>query len=145
VTIADRAWAFISAEVSAGRPLPSNKAIAVALGRDPKKHHLEYAMQILAQRGWVRRTYRRGFGPYLGWTLSPLGRFLIDHPDGYPSRTPSGAPEEPAAAAGSSGKRKPRRTGAPTRVPHKPTTSHKKPSRRQRRETERRREHQVTS
>jgi len=135
----DEAWSFIRREIIAGRPMPTSRAIAIALGRAGKTPAADDLLSALLSRGLVCCHYTRGAGPRKTWALTRLGRFEIDHPDVAPSGTPSGETGEPAAAAGSPVQRKPRRTGSPKRVPHEPTTAHRKPSRR---EGARRREHQ---
>jgi hypothetical protein len=126
----DAAWAYITQEIRAGRPFPSSRGIAVHLGRPEKRPCADDALHYLLARGLVQRTYRKGTGPRRDWSLTRLGAFEIEN--------------RAEAAVQAEKIRKPRRTGSPKRVQHKPTSAHKKPSRQQRRETELRRE-QVTA
>jgi hypothetical protein len=147
--VADKAWAFIRSEILAGRPFPTSKDIAVSLGRAHRGATANDILHCLVARGVLQRTYPRRAGNRIDWALTRLGRFEIEHPETDPDRVPDAEGDaERAAPLASPSKpktRKPRRTGSPKRVPHKTTQVHKKPSRQQRRESERQREHQVTA
>jgi hypothetical protein len=155
---ADRAWEFIAAHVREHKTFPDPKDIALNVGRVRRPWSSDI-MQNLLSNGLVRcsRIDKRAPGSslYYGWDLTDYGRVMVHNPEGLKAlmagmalngegdaerAAPLASPAEQTKAKPKA--RKPRRTGAPKRVPHKPTAAHRKPSRQQRRESDRRREHE---
>jgi hypothetical protein len=137
----DKLFAYIGGEVAAGKPFPGLPDLKTHMGWTQSQRVVS-VLNALRVHGLLERYFVSGPRIRYAWALTDKGLEKWRDVCGSPVRGPRLEAGESVAAAGSPAKRKPRRTGAPKRVPHKPTTPHRKPSRQQRRESDRRREHQ---
>jgi hypothetical protein len=132
--VRDKIFGFIGREAASGREFVAAASIRKYMGWQSVSSAISPLSSLrvlgLVDRYLINGSYHRPI-----WRMTSKGLEIY--------RAQCAAEAEVVAV--SPVKRKPRRTGSPKRVPHKPTAAHKKPSRQQRREIERQREHQVTA